>query len=233
MPLPADKAAKGAATANPAPAPSLAYKAKATATVNLPPESPYVYRWSPERWELVTVDGKAVLVPQLAKLLLTPGVNGVPGTRAGGGGLAARTAEDVEVAAVKASEEKGWRHLDPSAHVEAKHLPPGVDAGPLRRSVNVLGGVRFHDPWETHVPSAAGPARVVYHREHLHRWLAAQVEAGAFGFPPADVVVGMRAALVDLRERKEARLSTVDAAIRNARLAPIDAEIKALEAADA
>lgn len=233
MPVPASKKA-GA----PSPAPvSVDYVMRAPRALAVKPESRFVYRWTPEQWEMVMVDGQPVLVPQLSKLLLAEGVNGIPMPRKGGGMLEPRSAEQIEQDAVLKAQLNGWRIVEPDLLVEQKFCPPGVQAGPLRRVVKTLdGGDRWHDAFETHAPGLMGGAVVTYHREHLHRWLASRLEAGAFGEPPSHIVPALRAQVEATRREREARLSTVSPEIRASRLAPLDAQLAALsklEAADA
>lgn len=229
MGLPASKAApQGAA---PAPATSLDYQAPVATVLAVAPEARFVYRWSPDQWELVTVGGKPTLIPQLSKILLTKGVNGIPMARKGDGLLQARSMDDIEVEAVQKAQLKGWRVIAPNTHIAAEFLPAGTAPGPLRRVVmTVSGEERWHDCWEQHLPTAMGGVKVTYHRDLYHKWMASMVEGGAFGTPPAHVVPEIRAQLETMRSNREARLSTVDSAIRASRLAPLDAQLKALDA---
>lgn len=236
MPLNPDRAAKKAATSHPL-ATDMSVTAPAPQVLAVPPEARFIYRYSPDSWELVQVDGKPALIPVFSKILLVPGVNGIPMVRAGGGMLEARSIEQIEAEAITKAQLKGWGIIPLGLTVPAEYLPPGVSPGLLRRVVmTVSGEERWHDCFETHQPQAIGGVKVVYHRAHFHRWMAGMVEAGNFGEPPAHVVPSLRTQVETMRRERETRLSSVSPEIRASRLAPLDAELEALsklEAADA
>ena len=199
------------------------------------PSSPrFLYRWHAEQWELVTVDGKPVLVPQLSLLILEGGVNGVHSVGAHQGASGQKWTEGAVLAdAIRASTEKGFKHLPPDLRVERKHLPDGVDAGPLLRSTPVVheGAVRkrHHDAFEVAISRPGQPARLVYNSIKFHAWLAAQVEAGLFGAPDATVIGDLRAPME--RELQRKRALALPADLREDLVAGVRARIEALETA--
>ena len=186
----------------------LDYRPRTVEPIRAAPEHPFVYRWSPEQWQLVQVDGQPVLIPELSKLILAPGVNQVHAVGAVRGGTGGTwTAEAVMADAIERSAAKGFRHLGPDIQVEAAYLPEGVEAGPLYRSTPVVGanghGTRHHDCFEAHV-HRNGAVVPVYHARGLFAWLAEMVRRGAFGTPPDHVVEALTAGLTAERDRKRA-----------------------------
>lgn len=213
----------------------LDYQPTESKVIQAPTAPRFLYRWHPERCEVIEVEGKAHIVPILSPLYLVSGINGVHSVGATDGNGQQWTDERVVADAIRQSASRGFKHIGPDVQVEAKFLPAGVQPGSYLRKTDVLAsgrrGVRHHDCFEVAIERAGQPARIVDHPEKRNAWRASMAEAGAFGTVPAHVVEELRAPLVSERNRKRASPMATD--LREERVAEVTARIEALDAAAA
>ena len=167
-----------------------AAKATKSGVLVIDPNAPFFLRHHPRAWRLsTTFEGSQVLLPDVTKHVLAPGVNGVR-TR--------NKNEDVNMgwrSAIRDCLEKGWTYIDPDSAVPAYCLPDGVPAGGYIREIECQGPLtrregQFHvEAWDVPIPTLPGDVqRFRFDTAKYELWLHYLVQSGAVS-PPNDAIL--------------------------------------------
>lgn len=205
--------------------------------LRLKPNWPLLYRVCSHEFELVTLDGEAVLIPKLGADVIEPGVNNVKAYKPDS------TAEILSAAEapMRRNMGTGWRYLSPDETIPADFLPDGVSAGGFlrrRRTVTTSGaeGWFWHDCWTTFEMGVDGLIPVA-HRDLMYRYLRAANAVGianpgsVFDIKPSPQALQRVRGPFDQAMRAWERATNVHAEIRDERLAEAREAIKAVDAA--
>lgn len=143
------------------------------------PNEPFFLRHNPKNWQISRFLDGVFALPEVTMHVLAPGVNGV------------RTRdknEPVEAAykkAVRASQDKGWNYLDPSAPIPEDCLPPGIPTGgyirepDCRHPLTGHTGKRYVEAWNVPQPTLPEEDQEFkFHYASHERWLQYLVESG-------------------------------------------------------
>lgn len=139
--------------------------------VDVMPRALWLWRHSPDAWELVVTDEGAEVLP---KLCLHPVIGGVNGVRTRDEGEAVEAAYEQSV---KDHQNNGWTFIDPTYDVPADCLPDGVEPGPYVREDVCRIGKAQHAHWRSawDVPYETRRGRKLRHDnvafDRFRRWL--------------------------------------------------------------
>lgn len=117
------------------------------------PNHRFFLRHHPSAWRVSSRLEKPTWIPDIAKHILAPGVNGVRTIRKG------ETAEASYRNSVRDAMDKGWSYLDAGAPIPAEYLPPGVPVGGYIRELECADpltrrrGTYYLEAWQIPVES--------------------------------------------------------------------------------
>jgi hypothetical protein len=161
--------------------------AESPQSVRYEPSPPFLLVWAPLRYQL---DADGEIIPQLGKMPIEPGINGV---NARGGYAVAKAAQA----------ERGRLVLDPGEHYCTAADTPDGQPGYLR-ATQTAAGPYHHTPWER-LEVHAGQGTIIEHDPEGYRaWLRALVDRGHIPEVHPSVVAR-------LRDRTEATLDSASA----------------------
>lgn len=189
---------------------NFAAKANAKGVLPIDPNMPFFLRHHPRAWRLsTTFEGAQILLPDVTKHVLEPGVNGV------------RTRdkdEDVDMGwrnSVRDSLEKAWTYLDPEDAVPSFCLPGGVSGGGYIRDIDCKGpitrreGKRHVEAWDVPISTLPGDVqRFRFNTAKYELWLLWLVESGRIQGPNDAILPG-------LTDRVENHLDRVESSSMN------------------
>jgi len=198
--------------------------------IRSPSRPAFFLRAHPLAWEVVTVEGSPVWVPQLSRHELLPGAQGIRTlTRAEQGDprLAWRAARQQQ-------EGEGFVYLDPTAEIDPRFRPDDVDAASYCYSIPCIDrqrrpGVRFTELWNVPIPTPAGMSQVFrYSHELANAWRASLVADGLVPQPnPLIVEREIRRA----RQRLARAQAAAPSAARDVKVEAVEADLARHEAA--
>lgn len=203
--------------------------------LNLKPQSPVLYRVSANSFDLVTIDGEQVLVPQLGMDFIEPGVNGVGPYKATDIEAVLRAATPV----MRRRTAEGWRYLSPVATIPTVFLPDGVAAGGYLRvrptvTPSGLEGKYWYDAWTTFELGADG-VTATSHRDIMNRYLHAANIVGrrhpgdTFDIAPTQTAIARIKGPTANAIKSWERANNIPTDVRNERLEQHRANLAALE----
>jgi hypothetical protein len=204
--------------------------------IRSPPNYPFLYRVHPSAWTVESegLDGPTLL-PEIGKHLLIPGCNGVRTLSDNEKTTPERAYED----AVAAAQGKGWTYIALDTITDAKHLPPGVPAGPFLREIPCrhpqtgIAGSRWVEAWSVPVATLPDDEQAFqFDRASYNRWRLSLVESGKIPAPNAVVVSRLKARIDGQHARIQSRVAT-DPHVKEANLAKAKAASDAVAVAAA
>ncbi|MAL02703.1 MAG: hypothetical protein CL625_00280 [Arenimonas sp.] len=194
------------------------------------PRPAFFLRAHPLAWEVVDVEGAPVWVPQLSRHELLPGAQGIRTlTRAEQGDprLAWRAARQQQ-------EGEGFVYLDPTAEIDPRFRPEGIDAATYCYAIPCIDrqrrpGVRFTELWEVPIPTPPGMSQVFrFDHDLANAWRASLV---ADGLVPQPNPLIMEREIRRARQRLARAQAAAPSAARDVKVATVEAEVERHEAA--
>lgn len=181
--------------------------AQAASTANLlqiNPNQPFFLRHHPNAWRVSTTLAVPLLLPDVTKHVIAPGVNGIR-TRG-----KHEPPEATYRSAIMDQTMKHWTYLDPAAPIPANCLPDGVPAGSYIREMGCQGlivraiGKYYAEAWQVPIqtlPNAKQRFRFDSHK--YERWLRFLVESGQIAPALDGILEAKRSQVRDHRDRVE------------------------------
>lgn len=192
---------------------------------------PFIYKHHPRSWCLGEVDGKPVLLPELARVILEPGCGVVRQRRRD------ETEESTWHDQIRAIERDGETVIMAKDDVPAACLPSGVPPGKYRRKVQVRdivsreAGVQYVTAWDIPLPSIPGePLGFETDRVAFDRWRLHLVSSGAIARPTPQVLREVVDRAVRRADRVKATLWPTNE-VKLERVAEAEAELTAARTA--
>ena len=171
------------------------------------PNQAFFLRHHLNAWRVSTTLATPLLLPDVTKMVIAPGVNGIRTRRKN------EQPEATYIDAVMKAQRKSWTFLNPADPIPAECLPEGVPPGSYIREMDCQGlivrtvGIYYAEAWE--VPIATLPdkkQRFRFDTPKYERWLRFLVESGQIQ-PPID---GILAALQDQVQDHADRVETMN-----------------------
>lgn len=157
------------------------------------PNNPFLLRHHEGNWRWSTTLEEPTLLPEVTKMVLEPGVNGVRTTNENERDQPQKAYEQ----AVWRAEKDGWVYLTPAQPLPAHCVPPGAPTDSYlceidcKHPLTTLKGVYHLEVWCQPADTIAGEAqKFTFHRESYERWLLWLVESGQVA--PPKPIIGQR-----------------------------------------
>jgi len=156
------------------------------------PNQPFFLRHHPKAWRISTTLKLTLVLPDVTKHIIAPGVNGMRTRRK-------NEAPEMQYrTAVMNATMKGWTYLDPAALIPQECLPDGVPPGSYIREMACQGlinrtiGKHYAEAWEIPIRTLPDdPQSFQWDQEKYERWLKFLVESGQIESPLPGIWKGL------------------------------------------
>ena len=182
-----------------------AQKSSGAGLLQIRPNQPFFLRHHPKAWRVSTTLERTLVLPDVTKHVIAPGVNGIR-TRGKNDPPEATYIDAV----MDATARHNWTYLDPAAPIPAGCLPDGVPPGSYIREMACQGrldrtvGVYYAEAWQVPVQTLPDdPQRFQFDTAKYERWLRFLVESGQIAPMIPGVLEGMQGRARGHLERAE------------------------------
>lgn len=181
-----------------------AQKASGAGLLQIRPNQPFFLRHHPKAWRVSTTLKTPLVLPDVTKHVIAPGVNGIR-TRGKN-----EPVEAMYQMALMDQISKGWTYLDPAAPIPAGCLPEGVPPGSYIREMASQGlidrtvGIHYVEAWQVPIQTLPDDKqRFWFDTAKYERWLRFLVESGQIAPMIPGILSGMTKRVRDHVERVE------------------------------
>ena len=165
---------------------------------------PFFLRHHPKAWRISTTLPTTLILPDVTKHVIAPGVNGIRTRRKN------EPPEAQYRMAIMDQQSKRWVYLDPAAPIPAGCLPDGVPPGSYIREMACQGlinrsiGKHYAEAWEIPIETLPDdPQRFQFDTAKYERWLKFLVESGQINPPLRGILAAMKKRASDHVDRIE------------------------------